>query len=162
MSDNNGTPPTTDSNDGFNVMRVVYIALGVLVGLFVLVLVLAVAAALADIEAFGPAIEVVRDIVLIFLALQGILIILALVVLIAQVARLVNLLQNEVAPVLNNTQETVQHARGTVEFVGKNLSEPVIKANAFFAGASVFVRESLRLRAAIQQDGDRSDHTDVG
>jgi hypothetical protein len=143
-----------DVEGGFDVQRIVVISVIVLISVFALLLVLAIAGALLNVERFAPAIEVIRDIVLIFLALEGILIILALAVLIAQVARLVNLLQNEVGPVLQNTQETVSHAKGTVEFVGKNVSEPLIKANAFAAGVSVFVQESFKLRRALKKDGD--------
>ena len=163
---NTPTSTTTEVNptpdDGFDVMRVVYIAGGVLIGLFVLVLVRGIVGPVPNVGGFGPAIEIIRDIVLIFLALEGVLIVLALAVLIAQVARLVNLLQNEVKPVLENTQQTVKHARGTVEFVGKNLSEPVIKTNAFFAGMGVLVREVFRLRAAIRPEGAVSQTDEAG
>lgn len=148
MSETNA--PDIPEDNSFDVMRVVYISLAVLVGLFFLLLVLAIVGAVTNVEAFGPTIQVIRDIVLIFLALEGILIVLALVILIAQVARLVNLLQNEVQPVLTNTQETVQHARGTVEFVSENISEPVIKTTAFVAGVTTFVREAFRLREAVR------------
>lgn len=138
-------------------MRVIYLSIGGLVGLILLVLVIAIVAALTDAARFGPLIEIIRDIVIILLALEGILIILALTILIAQIARLVNLLQNELKPILENTQETVKHARGTAEFVGKNLSDPVIKANAFLSGVGVMFRELGRIRRAV-----RRDFTDIG
>ncbi|MEL6272972.1 MAG: hypothetical protein AAFR22_24415, partial [Chloroflexota bacterium] len=151
MTEATPTPEIMDeTTDGFDVQRVVVIAVAILIGLFALLLVLAIAGAVLNVERFGPIIEVIRDIVLIFLALQGVLIIMALAILIAQVARLVNLLQNEVGPVLEDTQQTVKHARGTVEFVGNNVSEPIIKANAFAAGVSVFIRETFKLRAALR------------
>ena len=87
---------------------------------------------------------------LIFLALEGILIVLALAVLIVQVARLINLLQNEVKPVLKNTQETLNTARGTVEFVSDTVTRPVVQASAFFAGASVMTRNLLGIRRALK------------
>jgi hypothetical protein len=76
----------------------------------------------------------VRDIFIIFLALESMLIGAALVVLIIQLASLINLLQNEVKPILKSTSETVNTLRGTTEFLSENLVEPVIKLNSYLAG----------------------------
>jgi hypothetical protein len=35
---------------------------------------------------------------------------------------------------LDATNETVNHLRGTTEFLGENLVEPVIKLNGYLAG----------------------------
>ena len=58
----------------------------------------------------------------------------ALVVLIVQLAILINLLQNEVRPILIATNETVNTLRGTSEFLSENVVEPVIKLNGYLAG----------------------------
>jgi hypothetical protein len=76
----------------------------------------------------------IRDIFIIFMALESLLIGAALVVLIVQVASLINLLQNEVRPILEATNETVNHLRGTTEFLGENMVEPVIKVSSYMAG----------------------------
>ena len=76
----------------------------------------------------------IRDIFLIFMALLSLLIGFALVVLILQVASLINLLQNEVRPILQATTETVNNLRGTAEFLGENVVQPVIKLNGYLAG----------------------------
>ena len=65
---------------------------------------------------------------------KKILIGVALVVLIVQLASLINLLQNEVRPILNATSEAVNTLRGTAEFLGENVVEPVIKLNGYLAG----------------------------
>jgi hypothetical protein len=75
-----------------------------------------------------------RDIFLIFMALESLLIGVAMIVLIVQVASLINLLQNEVRPILQATSETVNNLRGTAEFLGENVVEPVIKLNGYLAG----------------------------
>jgi hypothetical protein len=95
-------------------------------------------------------IQIIRDIFIIVLSLEGILIIGGLAVFVLQIARLVGLLQSEVKPVLNNTQETIQSAKGTVDFVGKNVAGPAIRVSAFLAGAGVLVRELGGIRRAIQ------------
>ena len=80
----------------------------------------------------------VRDIFIIFMALVSILIGAALVVLIIQVASLINLLRNEVQPILKATNDTVNTLRGTTEFLSENLVEPVIKVNSSIAGLRKF------------------------
>ena len=76
----------------------------------------------------------VRDIFIIFMALESLLIGAALVVLIIQLASLINLLQNEVKPILKSTTDTVNTLRGTTEFLSENLVAPVIKLNSYLAG----------------------------
>ena len=76
----------------------------------------------------------IRDIFLIFMALESLLIGVALIVLVVQIASLINLLQNEVRPILKATNETVNNLRGTAEFLGENVVEPVIKLNSYLAG----------------------------
>jgi hypothetical protein len=76
----------------------------------------------------------IRDIFLIFMALESLLIGVAMIVLIVQVASLINLLQNEVRPILQATNETVSTLRGTAEFLGENVVQPVIKLNGYMAG----------------------------
>jgi amino acid permease len=75
----------------------------------------------------------VRDIFIIFMALEAVLIGVALVILIIQLSALINLLQNEIRPIINSTSETVNTLKGTATFMSNNLSEPVIKANQFIA-----------------------------
>lgn len=76
----------------------------------------------------------IRDVFIIVVALESLVIGVALIVLIVQLASLINLLQNEVRPILNATNETVNTLRGTAEFLGENMVEPVIKLNGYLAG----------------------------
>ncbi|HEX6035352.1 MAG TPA: hypothetical protein VFY83_12985 [Anaerolineales bacterium] len=76
----------------------------------------------------------IRDVFIIVVALESLLIGVALIILIVQLASLINLLQNEVRPILSATNETVNHLRGTAEFLGENVVEPVIKLNGYLAG----------------------------
>ena len=75
----------------------------------------------------------VRDIFIILMALESLLIGLVLIVLIVQIARLTNLLDNELKPILNSTNETISNLRGTTKFLSDNLVEPVIKLNEILA-----------------------------
>jgi len=76
----------------------------------------------------------IRDVFIIVVALESLVIGVALIVLVAQLASLINLLQNEVRPILKATNETVNNLRGTAEFLGENVVEPVIKLNSYLAG----------------------------
>lgn len=76
----------------------------------------------------------IRDVFIIVVALETLVIGVALIVLIVQLASLINLLQNEVRPILHATTDTVNTLRGTAEFLGESVVEPVIKLNGYLAG----------------------------
>jgi amino acid permease len=82
----------------------------------------------------GVPTDKIRDVFIIVVALESLVIGVALVVLIVQLASLINLLQNEVRPILKATNDTVNNLRGTAEFLGENVVEPVIKLNGYLAG----------------------------
>lgn len=82
----------------------------------------------------GTPTDRIRDVFIIVVALETLVIGVALVVLIVQLASLINLLQNEVRPILHATSETVNTLRGTVDFLGESVLEPVIKLNSYLAG----------------------------
>jgi hypothetical protein len=84
----------------------------------------------------------VRDVFIIFMALEFMVIGVALVILIFQLAVLTNMLQHEVKPILESTNETVNTVRGTTVFISDNLVEPIVKLNSYVAGLAQVV-ESL-------------------
>ena len=77
--------------------------------------------------------EKIRDIFIIFMALETLIIGVALVILIIQLATLTNLLQNQVKPILDSTNETANTLKGTAKFLSDNLTEPIIKLNEYVA-----------------------------
>jgi vacuolar-type H+-ATPase subunit I/STV1 len=77
--------------------------------------------------------ETIRDIVIIFMAVESLLIGLVLIILIIQLARLTTMLQNEVKPILDSTNETLNTLRGTTNFLSNKLVNPVVKANSSIA-----------------------------
>jgi hypothetical protein len=102
--------------------------------IFLILLIAGIVAAVIGLLQPGAPTEKIRDIFIIFMALESLLIGVALIILIIQFASLINLLQNEVRPILDATSETVNHLRGTAEFLGENFVEPVIKLNGYLAG----------------------------
>jgi heme/copper-type cytochrome/quinol oxidase subunit 2 len=77
--------------------------------------------------------ERIRDLFIIFMALGSLVIGIALVILIVQLSSLINLLQNEIKPIITSTSDTVNTLKGTATFISDNISEPVIKLNQFMA-----------------------------
>lgn len=88
-----------------------------------------------------------RDIFIIMVALESLVIGVALVVLLIQLASLINLVQNELRPILDATSETVNNLRGTAQFLGESVVEPVIKLNGYLAS----VRRVLELMGIKQR-----------
>ncbi len=108
------------------------VILAVILGVIVLAAVISVAVFL--IRADAEVTSQIRDVFIIFMALEFLIIGIALIILIIQLAVLTNLLRNEIKPILDSTNETVNTMRGTVTFLSNNLVEPVIKLNGYLAG----------------------------
>lgn len=107
-----------------------------LIGVIIAFLILLVVVIVTTIYLLQPTTDTakIRDVFIIFMALVSILTGLALVILMIQLARLTNLLQNEIKPILDSTNETLNNLRGTTNFLSENLVEPVIKLNEYTAG----------------------------
>lgn len=104
------------------------------IAIIVIILALIVLAAIFLLDKNNSALtEQIRDVFIIFMALESLIIGAALVILIVQLATLINLLQNEIRPIIDSTNETVNTLKGTALFLSDNLAEPVIKVNAFAA-----------------------------
>lgn len=78
-------------------------------------------------------VSVVRDIFVILMALMLVVIGAALIILILQVSNLINILKNDIKPMLDSGNETVNTLKGTIRFISNNLAEPVIKLNESLA-----------------------------
>jgi hypothetical protein len=106
----------------------------IIVGLILLILVVAGLAFLLHPNTPELYVARIRDIFIIIMALESLIIGLILFILIFQIARLINLIQNEIKPILDSTNETVSNLRGTTMFLSDNLVAPVIKLNEYLAG----------------------------
>jgi|YNPNPStandDraft_1061719.scaffolds.fasta_scaffold20928_2 hypothetical protein len=100
----------------------------------------------------------IRDVAIIVLAIESILIGVLLAVLVIQVIRLVRLLRQEVLPILNSTQETVSTVRGTATFVSDHLVQPVVKVASYSAGVRQALNALLRFR---HRDGRKTDEKEA-
>lgn len=111
--------------------------IGLIIGI-ILVLAVIITGTVLLLRADNDTTARVRDVFIIFMALESLVIGVALVILIVQLATLINLLNNEVRPIIHSTNETVNTIKGTVTFLSDNLSEPVIKLNEYAAGIQKF------------------------
>jgi hypothetical protein len=75
-----------------------------------------------------------RDIFLILLALEFMVVGVALTVLVVQLARLMLLVEMEIRPMLENANETLDALRGTTLFLSETLVEPAVKLQSTLAG----------------------------
>lgn len=116
-----------------------HIIIGAVVGLLFFVLLVVLVVWLAS--NYAPELEAVRDIFIIALALESCIFGVLLTIMLIMLVRLVNMLEFEIKPILEKTNETVGMVRGTTTFVGENVVRPVVKGTAFMAG----VRRGLRV-----------------
>lgn len=82
----------------------------------------------------------IRDIAIIVIAVQSIVIGVLLGVLVWQIWRLVKMVQTEIKPILKDAQETVSTVRGTTTFVSDNVVDPVVKTSSTIVGLRATVR----------------------
>lgn len=79
-------------------------------------------------------IEALRDVFIIALALESCVFGIVLMLMLVMLIRLVNTVEFEIRPVLEQTNETISTVQGTTRFVSKNVVEPVVKTTSFIAG----------------------------
>lgn len=115
-----------------NRIKTVYVVLGIVAALAVAGLIIWGIIWLAQNKA--PEIEAIRDIFIILLALSTCLFGVVLLLLLIMVVRLVNMLEFEIKPILEKTNETVGMVRGTTVFVSQNVVKPVTTVSSYFAG----------------------------
>jgi hypothetical protein len=96
----------------------------------------------------GPGVRIVRDLLIIVMALEVIVIGAAFALFLIQLARLVNLIHNEVEPLIEAASDTVNTVRGTAVFLSKNLVEPVTTVSSTIRGVSKVVGDVDAIRKA--------------
>ncbi|MEZ4709653.1 MAG: hypothetical protein R3A44_20760 [Caldilineaceae bacterium] len=81
-----------------------------------------------------------RDIAIIIIAVQSIVIGALIAVLILQVWRLIKMVQTEIKPMIDDLQETIGTVRGTTTFVSDSIVQPVAKTSGYVAGMRTAIR----------------------
>ena len=110
-----------------------YIVLGIVLILAVAIGAIVLAVWLAS--SFPAEIEAVRDIIIIAFALESCLFGIVLLMVMMMLIRLINMLEFEIKPILEKTNETVGLVRGTSSFISDKVVRPTISARSYIAGA---------------------------
>lgn len=83
---------------------------------------------------FPNQLEAIRDVFIIALALESCVFGIVLMLMLIMLIRLVNTVEFEIKPILEQTYETMGTVRGTTTFVSKNVVRPVVKVRSYVAG----------------------------
>jgi len=119
------------------------IALIVLVVIALLVLLFFVGRFLFDRPAFTATL---RDLFIILLALESLVIGVLLIVLVIQIANLTLMLQREIKPILDSTSETVSTVRGTTVFVSDHFVKPMVQIASYVSAVRGAMKAIFRPR----------------
>jgi hypothetical protein len=92
---------------------------------------------------FPAATEIVRDIAIVFVAVTTFLIGLAMLLLIFQIQVLIQVLRDEIQPLLHTVNDTASTVRGTTEFVSHNVVSPIIKLAGFASAVQRVMSEAV-------------------
>jgi hypothetical protein len=111
-------------------------------------LVLIAVALAANAETAGPGVRVVRDLLIIVMALELVVIGAAITVLLVQVARFINLVNNELQPLVTSASDTINAIRGTAVFISKNLTEPIINIQGTLKGLAKAAKDVETIQKA--------------
>ena len=85
----------------------------------------------------------VRDVLIIVLAFESIVIATAMIFMVWQLFQLIMLLRDEVVPLIHTTKDTVEQVKHTTTFIGQSVASPVVSASGFLAGTKAML-DTLR------------------
>lgn len=97
-----------------------------------------------------PVLTAIRDVAIILLAVESLVIGVLLVILLLEIRSLARLLRDEVRPILASAQETMGTVRGTTTIVSQYIVSPVARVASFIAG----LREGLESLVGTARQGD--------
>jgi hypothetical protein len=128
-----------DNQKGLSTAAKIGIGVGILVGVAVLVL------ALIFLLSNPETTETVRDLFIIVLALESLVIGTLLVILVYQLIVLIRMLRDDLKPMIDSTQETLNTVKGTATFVSQRVTKPAITASGYISG----IGRSIHILAAM-------------
>ncbi|NLX36965.1 MAG: hypothetical protein GXY68_09780 [Chloroflexi bacterium] len=101
------------------------------------------------------ALAVVRDIAIVLLAVESLVIGVLLAVMLLQLRALVRMLREEVQPMLDSAGGTAKRVQGTVELVTDTIVSPLVRVQSWMAGAHQALETFLFFRSKQRpSDGD--------
>jgi len=145
-----------DNDSELSTLAKVGIGVGIVLGIVVLVLVIVF---LLDHPA---ATETIRDLFIIVLALESLVIGTLLVILVYQLIVLVRMLRDDIKPMIESTQETVNTAKGTATFVSQQVTRPAISALSYSSGIMRSIRVLFQLLPRRRRATPESEEAEKG
>jgi len=97
----------------------------------------------------------VRDIAIIVLALESIIIGILLILLLWQVRGLTRLVQEQIKPMLDSMQATVGRIKGTTTLVSDTIVSPAVKISGFATGLRRALQVMLKIKEPDQDEETR-------
>ncbi|MCY4070893.1 MAG: hypothetical protein OXG60_06310 [Chloroflexi bacterium] len=145
-------PEESGSSSGRSISLIVKLSAALLILLILALLAFALVAALTAAETWAPFVQIFRDVLIIIVVVEAVLIVTAFAILILQAAGFIIMLKTEIKPILDNARETTRLTKATAEFVSQNSVDPLIQIKSFISGLLGFLREIIRIRALLQTD----------
>jgi hypothetical protein len=85
-------------------------------------------------------VAVVRDLAIILLAVESLVIGVVLIILVWEIRSLAKLLREEIKPILDSADETARTLRGTTVFVSDTFVNPMVRVSSFVTGLAQALR----------------------
>ena len=105
----------------------------------------------------------VRDVAIALLAIESLVIGVLLALMLVQIRKLVRLLRDEIAPILDTAGDTVGTVSRTASFVSQNVVHPLIRVASYSSGTLAAMRNLLLIRRKLgegREDAHASDAPD--
>lgn len=147
-------------SSGPNITRLIKVSAGAGIIIVLALLGGALAAALTAAETWAPVIQIFRDVFLLIVILESLLVITALAILMLQAAGFLIMLKTEVKPILDNARETTRLSKATAQFINSNAVDPLIQIKSFLAGLLAFLRELIRIHSLVASEQPPAEQSD--
>jgi hypothetical protein len=95
----------------------------------------------------------IRDAAIVLLAVESVIIGILLALTLLQIRKLVCLLREEIAPMLDAAHETLGTVQGTTKFVSKNVVHPLIQVSSVSAGTLQALRSLFYIGRSLKGHG---------
>ena len=158
---NNSDAASLESpSSGGGIRRLIKVSAIIGILLILLLLAAALAAALTAAETWAPFVRVFRDLFLLIILLESVLVIAALAILMLQAAGFLIMLKTEIKPILDNARETTRMSKATAQFINSNAVDPLIQIKSFLSGLLAFLRELIRIGSLVTPEEKSADPGD--
>ena len=138
----------------------------IIIGLVVVLVVVALCGSLYLLLTVENLAANVRDLLIIVLAFESIVIATAMIFMVWQLYQLIMLLRNEIVPLIHTTKDTVEQVKHTTTFIGQSVASPVVSASGFLAGTKAMLdtlrgkKEPHEILAVTQQETMQKEQND--